>query len=120
VSTYYQFRCPKCGEQGGFFSRQAWGWGNDDIFENFKFFVAHAHCGSLEVVSEMEERYFAHEEELKWLERLNEDDRLRDHVWPQADEWQEVAESWEGAQAKWRKRFEEKLKRERGEAKRGN
>jgi phage FluMu protein Com len=28
VSTYYNFKCPVCKEQGGFFSRQAWGSGS--------------------------------------------------------------------------------------------
>lgn len=101
---------------GGFFSRQMWGWGNCDLFENFKFQVAHAHCGSLEVLSEHDDRYFNDNEERRWLEHLARDEDLRDSVWPHANEWQEVGESWEGSHEKWRGRFETALAQRRTEA----
>lgn len=116
MSTYYKFRCPNCAEAGGFFSRQMWGWGNCDIFENFKFHVAHVACGSLQTLSEHDEKYFDGEDELRWLERLAADEWLRDEVWPHANEWQDVAAGWETAHEKWRAHFEETLDRERAEA----
>lgn len=113
MSTYYQFRCPECREMGGFFSRQMWGWGNCEIFENFKFMVAHAHCGQLEILGEHDAAYFNHGEELRWLERLNSDEDLLDDVWPHADEWEWVKESWEGSHARFRAEAARKLERER-------
>ena len=63
MSTYYALTCPKCKESSGFsFSRQAWGWGNADIIETFKFLMAHAECGDnyktdLQIVSEHSDLY---------------------------------------------------------------
>jgi len=46
MSTYYYFKCNKCDKIGGFFSRQAWGWGNFDIIASFKFLAKHCRdCG---------------------------------------------------------------------------
>lgn len=46
MSTYYYFKCEKCKRTGGFLSRQAWGWGNFDIIDSFKFLGLHiAECG---------------------------------------------------------------------------
>lgn len=115
MSTYYHFYCPKCDEAGGFFSRQMWGWGNCDIFSNFKFHVAHAHCGPIHTISEHEERWFNAAPELKWLERLAADENLREETWPHASEWDWVAESWEGAHLKWDEEFVKDLDRERRE-----
>jgi hypothetical protein len=42
MSTYYYFACDRCKEFGGFFSRQAWGWGNMDIVDTFAFLAHHA------------------------------------------------------------------------------
>jgi len=39
MSTYYKFQCSECKKTGGFFSRQAWGWGNADIVKNHKFIM---------------------------------------------------------------------------------
>lgn len=60
MSTYYEFRCEKCKENGGFFSRQAWGWGNFDVIDSFKFIAFHtANCGQeyIRVVSEHDNEY---------------------------------------------------------------
>lgn len=116
MSTYYKFRCPKCGEAGGFFSCQAWGWGNCDIFSNFKFIVAHSHCGTIEILSEHAEAYFDDSEELRWLERLESDEDLRKNVWPHANEWAHVKESWEGSHVKWHEGLDRKLAWERERA----
>ena len=42
MSTYYYFACDRCKEYGGWFSRQAWGWGNMDIVDTFAFLANHA------------------------------------------------------------------------------
>jgi hypothetical protein len=47
MSTYYGFKCEKCKLKGGFQSRQAWGTGNADLIDNFKFTMYHAlNCGT--------------------------------------------------------------------------
>jgi len=47
MGTYYYFYCEECKERGGFLSRQAWGWGNFDIVDSFKFIAKHIReCGS--------------------------------------------------------------------------
>ena len=112
MSTYYKLRCPICGEQGGFFSRQMWGWGNCDIFGTFKVLVAHHDCGTVEIISEHHDSYYS-DEELRWLERLSADEFLRDRVWPHATEWGEVAESWPGSHDWLRRELAEDLEGER-------
>ena len=44
MSTYYSLACKACSVRGGFASRQAWGWGNFDIFSTFEFMARHAGC----------------------------------------------------------------------------
>ena len=47
MSTYYYFVCKKCKEYGGFYSHQAWGWGNADFIDSFKFLMKHTDsCGA--------------------------------------------------------------------------
>ncbi len=41
MSTYYKFVCKECNKSGGFLSQQAWGIGNFDIIESFKFLGLH-------------------------------------------------------------------------------
>lgn len=46
MSTYYYFACRECREYGGFYSRQAWGWGNADLVASFAFLADHmGRCG---------------------------------------------------------------------------
>jgi hypothetical protein len=46
MSTSYYFKCLKCNEVGGQYTRQAWGWGNLYVIETFKFLAYHTeHCG---------------------------------------------------------------------------
>lgn len=106
MSTYYTFRCPKCEEQGGFFSRQAWGWGNCEIFENFKFHVAHSGCGVLQILKEDDSLYANERERLRWLDHLKRDEDLRSLVWPRAGEWAWVKEGWSEAKDRWLRGFE--------------
>ena len=88
MSTDYQFTCDDCKESGGFFSEQAWGWGNCDIFTNFKFLVAHVLCAGYRVISEHEEIYGDGPREEKFHRRLCTDQYLREDVWPRANEWE--------------------------------
>ena len=73
MSTYYYMRCDKCKQIGGFFSRQAWGWGNADIVETFKFMMLHtARCGHqhIRVISEHDDQFFDERDEAlggEWL-----------------------------------------------------
>jgi hypothetical protein len=62
MSTYYQFKCKKCNRIGGFYSRQAWGWGNFNIIDSFKFIAYHTeNCGEeyIGVISEHDENFEA-------------------------------------------------------------
>ncbi|WP_094359871.1 hypothetical protein [Mycobacterium marinum] len=47
MSTYYYFHCEKCRQlSGGCFTRQAWGYGNADLIDTFKFVMHHIReCG---------------------------------------------------------------------------
>ena len=85
MSTYYRFRCPVCDEAGGFFSRQAWGWGNCDIIDNFKFLASHvSQCNakSLIIEGEHDERYW--------------EDAAMTHLdgdyFPHSEDWKRVAD----------------------------
>ena len=51
MSTYYYFACKKCKKLGGFFSRQAWGWGNADVIDSFQFIMKHTgSCGEEHII----------------------------------------------------------------------
>lgn len=55
MSSSFYFKCNKCQEIGGQYTRQAWGWGNFYVITSFKFLAFHTeHCGpgSISVVSE--------------------------------------------------------------------
>lgn len=46
MSTYYYHHCTKCQLSGGLFTRQAWGCGNADLIDTFKFVMWHiSECG---------------------------------------------------------------------------
>ena len=65
MSTYYYFGCSSCREYGGLLTRQAWGWGNFDIWDSFAFLRHHIEqCGEdkLVVLSEHDERGWTHTE----------------------------------------------------------
>lgn len=60
MGTDYKFYCKNCNQSGGWFSRQAWGWGNADIIKSFKFLFYHINkCGedNLSIISEYDNRY---------------------------------------------------------------
>lgn len=85
MSTYYKFVCEECRRSGGFFTRQAWGWGNVDIIDSFQFLMKHAdECGhkSLRVASEYDDDYSLTEDK---------DDTLQDYF-PRSNDWGEEHE----------------------------
>lgn len=97
MSTNYRLRCGACQEQGGFFSRQAWGWGNSDIIENTVFLMAHADCydkyqgeedARFEILSEYDWTPSRDGEELAWIENLQNPDTVAGSAFPRADEWE--------------------------------
>jgi hypothetical protein len=46
MSTSYYFKCNKCNQVGGQYTRQAWGWGNFYVIYTFKFLAYHTDkCG---------------------------------------------------------------------------
>lgn len=60
MSTYYSFTCNNCKLRGGFMSRQAWGVGNADLIDTYKFVMYHAlNCGTDKIAlkSEHEDDY---------------------------------------------------------------
>jgi len=57
MSASYYFKCNKCQEIGGQYTRQAWGWGNFYVINTFKFLAFHTeNCGHrhLSIVNEDE------------------------------------------------------------------
>lgn len=102
MSTNYRLRCNTCKEQGGFFSRQAWGWGNADVIENTVFLMAHAECGDyyqgdpddeigIRILSEHDYLDDHAEERLKWIDNLQ-GDTIAGTAFPRASEWQAAKE----------------------------
>lgn len=74
MSTEYFFKCIKCQESGGEFTRQAWGWGNFYVIETFKFIAYHTDkCGaeSIRIVNadEVETKTNSHENRLDFLRK---------------------------------------------------
>lgn len=89
MSTYYYFVCKKCSKYGGFLSRQAWGYGNFDIIDSFKFIAKHmSECGS-ENIGVVSEHYID--------ENYGEDKELPSDVdvYPRSDDWPELKEQTE-------------------------
>lgn len=78
----YKFYCNKCKKTGGGFSSQAWGTGNADIIDSFRFLMKHRYCGGFNVLNsdscediEQDMRddllgYYPHSSE--WCEEVNE------------------------------------------------
>jgi hypothetical protein len=102
MSTYYKLRCGACEEQGGHFTRQAWGWGNADVIENTVFLMAHADCfdryqgdpetETITIISEHDREYNNDEESLKWIENLQDPKSVAGSAFPHCDEWKLVAD----------------------------
>lgn len=104
MSIYYRLRCADCKEQGGFFSRQAWGWGNGDVIENTVFLMAHADCfdkyqgdeddhdRGIQILSEYDPNDDNDEERLKWIDNLLDSSTRAGSAFPRASEWEAAKE----------------------------
>lgn len=95
MSTYYYFWCKKCDRTGGFLSRQAWGWGNFDIIDSFKFLALHiGACGEeyIGMVSEHSDRCYKEGNRVKFLEKTKD-------YWPYSNDWH--TEEWPAFKEKW-------------------
>lgn len=88
MSTYYELRCDQHDEQGGFFSRQMWGWGNADVIENTKFLMAHASCRAITIVCEDDNGYGDEAATQRWS--ANWRDGEARNMWPH-DAWDRYA-----------------------------
>ena len=112
MSTNYILRCADCKEQGGYFTRQAWGWGNADVIENTVFLMAHADCfdkyqgdeddhdRGIQIISEYDDISHNDEEMLKWIDNLQDSESRAGSAFPRADEWEaakngNIREWWE-------------------------
>lgn len=85
MPTYYYFTCQKCRTRGGVFGEQAWGWGNFDMIESFKYLAYHIRtCGedSIRVISEEVDDYVdqLHTEYNDFLEKTK-------HIFPHSNDW---------------------------------
>ena len=91
MSTYYSFKCDNCKLLGGFMSQQAWGTGNADLIDNFKFVMFHSlECGTgyIGVVSEHEQEYDDYEDtNLSGEIRCKHLEDTR-HIMPSSSDWQ--------------------------------
>ncbi|MCK5603850.1 hypothetical protein KAR91_18330 [Candidatus Pacearchaeota archaeon] len=86
MSTYYKFQCPVCKKTGGFFSRQAWGYGNCALIDNFKFMIKHmVECSAnmLIIISEHDSDCYDAEEDT---------DYLNNNYMPHSRDWRVVKE----------------------------
>lgn len=91
MPTYYYFTCLKCRTRGGVFGEQAWGWGNFDMIESFKYLAHHIRtCGedSIRVISEDVDDYVdqLHGEYNTFLEQTK-------HIFPHSKDW-EFLDRW--------------------------
>jgi hypothetical protein len=96
MSTYYTFICKEHNKQGGFLSRQAWGTGNFDIIETFKFLALHKDCKPY-LVSEHTDDYenVPQEEPQKFVEET------RGYM-PHSNDWELVKNNeWKDVEKKW-------------------
>lgn len=80
MSTYYYFKCKKCEKLGGFFTRQALGWGNVDIIKSFQFIMKHTRLCQESGFEIMNGTYHIPEEDFDNDENLN-------NYFPYSDDW---------------------------------
>lgn len=109
MSTYYHFYCSKCDRRGGMFTRQAWGWGNFDIIESFKFLAYHTReCGEEYIAVHSEHRELGTDETLEPgdFERFAEKTR---GIMPHSNDWNLVSTTpWEDVEAEWERKHRER------------
>lgn len=108
MSTYYYFGCKLCKQRGGFFSHQAWGWGNFDIISSFKFLALHADC-RIEKTLESALCVFSEHDDYLYdeMNELPEEDFIAKTkgIMPRSNDWQKVTKSWNTAEEEWEKEF---------------
>src|SRR3990167_10785271 len=98
MSTYYYFACKEHKVKGGFLSRQAWGIGNFDIIETFKFLGLHKDCHPY-LISEDEEDELENQHPSEFVEQTR-------GIMTHSNDWQLVEENgWKDLEAKWEKDF---------------
>lgn len=104
MSTYYSFKCDKCKLLGGFMSRQAWGSGNADLVDNFKFVMYHSlECGTdyVGVCDEHSEEYTDYEDtNIQTKARLK---HLKDtvNIFPHSSDWEFMRDNQKEFKKKW-------------------
>lgn len=103
MSTYYYFHCKKHQQSGGCFTRQAWGYGNADLIDTFKFVMYHvAECGTENIGMHSE-----HEDDPYTPTNFdNEDGARREfleqtaHIFPHSNDWGFMSRLPEGGDPK--------------------
>jgi len=109
MSTYYGFVCSLCKLRGGFCSRQAWGVGNADLIDNFKFTMYHAlNCGPEYVSMYSEDDYTTEDYPDTNIDGEARRKHLEDtrHYMPGSSDWKFVSkhyssENWDKVKEKW-------------------
>lgn len=102
MSTYYRFRCEKCKVDGGFFSRQFWGWGNFDLIDAAKFVMLHVGkcgCDKIRVVSEHDESFYPNSS-VDAKHRIPFLDESRD-IFPRSGDWKFMRENIDDFNERW-------------------
>lgn len=90
MSTYYYFHCTKHQASGGQFTRQAWGAGNADLIDAFKFVMYHVlECGPESIGMHSE-----HDDDDYAATHYGVDDEIRRqfleetrHIFPRSNDW---------------------------------
>lgn len=93
MSTYFYFHCSEHKVSGGCWTRQAWGLGNADLIDAFKFVMYHvSECGpdSVGIHSEYDDEgwgntSFEKEHRRQHLEQTA-------HIFPRSDDWEFMAQ----------------------------
>lgn len=97
MSVCYSFVCDKCRERGEFIVSKAWGWGNFDIIESFKFISYHIdNCGedNIRIISE----YSEEDDEYKDVSNAGDLERRKKFLketkkyFPYSDDWKIMME----------------------------
>lgn len=98
MSTYYKFVCKEHNTAGGFLTRQAWGHGNINIIETFKFLALHMNCRPY-LVSEYDEDDGTSEDLWSNKEKFITDTH---GMMPHSDDWRLVKDNeWKDVENIW-------------------
>jgi hypothetical protein len=122
MSTYYGFHCDKCKVTGGFLSSQAWGVGNFDIIDTFKFVMHHAlECGQQNIGMHSEHDDAYEEWPTVHLSGPDREKFLEDSkaIFPSSNDWQFIAEHiakdrpWDQTKTEWLEKEQKRAKEPR-------